>query len=111
MAKGFPPGVSGNPKGRPKNIEDKRTKENNKYYDTLAKLRAMGYDPVESMVELARDTGEDRKLRFLADKELMARIAPTVKSIQVQGDLSEYANLESLREIATASLERNKKDH
>jgi hypothetical protein len=101
-------GETGNPYGRPKGIPDWRTK----YYNTRETLARLKHDPVEEIVKLAKNEDADEKLRFLANKELMARIAPVLKAITIETDGEGIEQLKKdLRESLASSLEQFKKEY
>lgn len=91
---GMPKGRTGNPNGRPKGSHDKRRD----FYDTVAMLQRRGHDPMESMCILAQDETADRKLRFLADKELALRLAPPLKNIEHSISKETIEDLAELRQ-------------
>ncbi len=107
----YRPGESGNYKGRPAGIPDWRSR----YYDTRATLARMKHDPVEEIVKLAKDETAGKKLQFLANKELMARIAPPIKAITINTDINDKEAIEilkdELRQSLDASVDKFKKEY
>ncbi len=99
----FKPGNNANPKGRPKGIEDIRTK----VWSVQATLERMGYDPIEALVMMAQDDTIENSVRIKANIELTSRIAPLLKSIdnKISGGLTidnEALKTKLEKEIAAA---------
>jgi len=65
--------------GRPKGVKDSRSR----YYDVMAALQKEKHDPVLALITLAKNELAEPDLRFKADKELIARIAPVLKAIEM----------------------------
>jgi len=65
--------------GRPKGVKDSRSR----YYDVMAALQKEKHDPVQALIKLAKDETAEPELRFKADKELVARIAPILKAVEM----------------------------
>lgn len=103
----FKPGQTGNPTGRPKGIQDKRTH----YYDVQAKLAEMGHDPVAALITLAKDTASDPELRFKANRELIGKVAPVLKAIEHKGDTEMASDLAELKAELKAQAAKYKRDH
>ena len=105
----FKKGKSGNPNGRPKG---------SKSYKTLAieeKLESLGCDPIEGMVELAKDKNTETSTRAKLYCELANYLFPKRKSTEYSGSIGrnnaegmtvdEFANLSEEEKIA-----RNERD-
>lgn len=101
----YPPGVSGNLNGRPKGALGV------KFNDVKAHLEAAGYNPIESLIRLAMDENAERKLRFYADRELLARVAPLLKTVEVKADEETKEQVDILKQQIAELREQHKKDH
>lgn len=100
----------GNPRGRPPGVQDWRSR----YYDTMAKLKEMGHDPIEALILMAQRES-CAKIRLEANKQLAARIAPPIKAITINTELGDEAAIkelrDELREVLDVSLENFKKEY
>lgn len=73
---------SPNPKGRPKGIRDRRAFR----YDVWQKLVEFNHDPIENLIKIAENPTWDQPLRLRAEIELMDRIAPRLKQVEITAD-------------------------
>lgn len=103
----FKPGNKINLQGRPKGIKDSRAR----FYDVMAKLTEMSHDPVVALIILAKDKNAEPELRFKANKELLARIAPILKAIEHKGDTEMASDIEELKKELKEQSEKYKRDH
>ncbi len=102
----FKPGNKLGVKGRTKGIKDKR----HQYYDVQAKLREMGHDPIQAIIEMAQDPLVDAALRFKANQELVSKISPTVKAIEQRPDDKTVDDIEYLTETMEQLVDQNRLD-
>lgn len=71
------PGQSGNPNGKPKGALSRRT------LDALRRMEAMDYDPLEELIEIARDPETTKSERARIAEALMAYSYPKLKPMEV----------------------------
>lgn len=92
MTTKFKPGESGNPKGRPKGIKDRRTQ----WRDTLRKELP---DLLTKLVQMAKE-GDPQALKLILD-----RVAPPLRPTADTVEIPALATAGTLTERATAALE------
>lgn len=104
------PFEKGKSPGRPKGVKDSRSR----YYDVMAALKAENHDPVLSLIRMAKNEDLEPDLRLKADKELIARIAPVLKAIEVNNS-EENAELKAqadeMKKELKATEDRMTKQH
>lgn len=99
-------GVSGNIKGRPKGVPDKRTL----YKSVQEQLIEAGYNPVAALIEVARDENWDIKVRKSAMKDLLDKSYPDLRAVDIKSDQA-VENFKELKDYMSALLTDNKKDY
>ena len=100
--------------GRPKGSKDSRSR----YYDVMAALKAENHDPVLSLIRMAKNEDLEPDLRLKADKELIARIAPVLKAVEMNNTQENEALQaeadalkKELREAEDRANKRHKKEY
>lgn len=75
-------GESGNTVGRKPGGKDKR-----RHYKTVRdQLEAAGFDPIETMIQIAKEENHPVQTRRQATKDLMDKAYPDLKAIEIQSD-------------------------
>jgi len=87
--KGFRKGISGCPTGRPKGIHDAKLLKKT----VKERLESLNFDPILTLVEIARDVTVDIGIRRLAAKDLLDKTYPSLKAVDVSGEVAQNFSL------------------
>lgn len=103
----FLPGMSGNPKGRPKGLKDRRLQK----YDMLAALDKKKFNPGYAMIKIATDETIDAGVRRAAIKDILDRVVPVMRYVETAEDPMTKDQNEKFKQELKGLLLKHKKEY
>ena len=82
-----------------------------KYVPIRSRLESEGFDPILEMIEIARDRENSVSVRRQATKDLLDKVFPDLKSVDVTSAETDEEEIKSLKTKMSALLVENKRDY